>query len=373
MHERSAIVLLLASLAACGGNNSEFTASGSIAVADLPSELAQALCQAEKDCNPFFYGVAFSNADCQAVLTEQLEESAFTQIEVAVTAKTVNYDADKARSCISAVNAGSCSVLDNNLPAICREALSGTVATGGDCDIDAQCSGLSRCEVSGDTCPGTCAPLASAGIACTRDGDCALGLTCSDVTQHCVSPASEGDACKGPSGAECAAGLLCIGNDDDKKVAGTCQTAAAALVGKLGESCDLQAGPWCAAGLSCVVESVTPPTYKCHASAPTGGACGLGLPTECPQGQFCPLDFGDLVLGKLTANCQALPAQGQACAPALSFSRCAGNLVCDDTTTPLAPVCVERRTLGQSCSSDALCNSQRCLNQVCVPESVCAK
>ncbi len=370
MRHLSAIVLVSALLAACGGSSSEFTAGGAIPIDQLPGELAQSLCGAEKSCSPFFYGIAFGSADCKAQLSEQLSEESFGQIEVAVTGKTVNYDGVKARNCINEIASGSCSVLDNNLPAICREALSGTVATGGDCDIDAECSGLSRCEITAGVCPGTCAPLASAGVACLADGDCQLGLTCSEATHHCAAPAAEGEACKGGSAGECAAGLLCIGNDDSQMRAGTCRTEANALTAKLGGDCDLSMGPWCEQGLSCVVESLT--TFKCHAIADAGGPCGLGVPSECPTGQYCPVDFPDLLLGNLTANCLPLPEEGEKCGPVVGIIRCAGNLVCDDSNA-LAPVCVQRHTLGQSCTSDALCNSTHCVNKTCVPESACAK
>jgi hypothetical protein len=373
MRKVSAIVLVTAWVTACGGSSAEFT-GGTIAIAELPDQLATALCKAEKACSPFFYRVAFSSADCKTTVSEQLRESTFTQIQVAVDAKTVTYDGAKAESCIEAVAEGSCAVLDNHLPTVCREALAGTVAAGGDCDIDAQCTGLSRCEVTGGACPGKCAPLVTAGVACTRDGDCALGLTCSEATGHCSAPAAAGEPCKGGSGAECAAGLLCVGNDDDKQLAGSCKTEADALVGKVGESCDLQQGPWCATGLSCVVEAVLPAAvYKCHAQAAAGGVCGLGVPSECPAGQYCPVDFGDLITGMLSASCTALPSEGEPCAPAVALTRCAGNLVCDDTTAVLAPVCVTLHSLGQSCSSDTLCKSKHCVDQVCVPESICAK
>lgn len=372
MHRFSAMMVVSAWLAACGGTT-EFTAGGALAVEQLPNALAEALCQAEQTCDPFFYGVAFKNADCEGQLTAQLEDAAFSQIQVAITAKTLTYDGVKARDCVSAVPSGSCGVLDNNLPQACRAALLGTVATDGDCDIDAQCSGLSRCQVAAGMCPGKCAPRASAGVACRADSECALGLTCSAATSHCSAPARDGEPCKGGSAAECAAGLLCVGNDDGQKRAGTCQTSAAALTGQKGEACDLQLGPWCATGLSCVAEGLAPPSYKCHAIAAPGGECGAGLPAECPTGQYCPVGLPELLSGKLTAQCQALPSEGETCGPALGFSRCSGALVCDETSAPLKPVCVARHTLGQSCSSDALCRSQHCVDETCVPESACAK
>jgi hypothetical protein len=159
--------------------------------------------------------------------------------------------------------------------------------------------------------------------------------------------------------------------------AGSCTTAAAALLKNVGESCDVQRGPWCKSGLSCVVESLQLKepmlVSTCHAPALAGGPCGLGVPSECPSDQYCPLALTDIVGGRLTANCMPLPGEGEPCGPALSFSRCAGNLVCDTTSNVLAPVCVSAHSLGQSCTANELCNSQHCVDTVCVPESVCAQ
>jgi len=380
MQERSATVLsatFFASLllAACGGS-SEPTGSGSLTIEELPDALGQALCQAEQSCNPFYYSVAFTNTDCKALLSRRLEEASLTQVQAAIAAQTVHYDGALAQQCVSAVSSGSCSVLDNHLPEVCRQALTGTVAIGGACDIDSECSGSSRCEIDGSSCPGTCAPLASAGVACGKDSDCAVGLICSTATKHCTTPAALGEGCLGGSAAQCAAGLLCLGNDDAQMRTGTCTTAEATLVKHEGESCDLQHGPWCVSGSSCVVESIKLKDQtlvsSCHALAAAGAECGLGVPPQCPSGQYCPLALTDLISGHLTANCSPLPAEGEPCGPALGFSRCAGNLVCD-TSRPLAPVCVSPHSLGQSCSSNELCYSQHCVDGACVPESVCAK
>jgi len=380
MQKRSATILsatLFASLllAACGGST-EPAGSGSLTIEELPDALGQALCQAEQSCNPFYYSIAFANADCNVLLGKRLEEGNLSQVQAAIAAQTVHYDATLAAQCVSAVSSGSCSVLDNQLPEVCRQALAGTVAIGGACDIDSECSGSSRCVIDGSTCPGVCEPLASAGVACGRDSDCARGLICSTATKHCTTPAALGEECLGGSAPQCARDLLCLGNDDAQMRTGTCTSAEATFVKHEGESCDLQHGPWCVSGLSCVVESIKlldqTLVSSCHALAASGGECGLGVPPQCPSGQYCPLALSDLIGGELTAVCSDLPGEGERCGPALGFSRCAGNLVCDTSKT-LAPACVSPRSLGQSCSSNELCYSQRCVDGVCVPESVCAK
>ncbi len=372
MRKLVATLMAVSSFAACGGSNT--SDSNPIPIDQVPAELANSFCAAEQACNPFFYSVAFANTDCVAQFTKQFQEASYNDIQNAVSAGTVKYDGNLARTCADAISAGSCAVLDNNTPDSCQQALGGTVATGAACDIDQECTGLSRCDTTGGTCPGKCAPRASAGVACGKDGDCALGFVCSPITSLCVAPAAVGAQCKGTVAGNCSAGLLCIGNDDGKKVPGTCMTAATALTQADGATCDLQAGPWCANGFACVVQSLSGATLtsKCQAVAAAGGPCGVGVPNACPAGQYCPLALADLVKGTYTASCTALPTEGQACGPALSLARCAANLVCDDTTTPLAPVCITPVELGNTCTDSSLCYSQNCVKSACVPASPCA-
>ncbi len=372
MQKLVATLMLTASFTACGGSSSDLSSS-SIPLDQVPAELAKAFCQAEQNCSPFFYSLGFANTDCVASLTEQYKQATFDQLQTAIDAKTLKYDGSLARQCVNALSAGSCENLNNDLPDACQKTFAGTVATGGACDLDQECSGLSRCDITGGTCPGSCAARSSAGVACGKDSDCALGLTCSTATQHCAKPAAEGEACKGDA-AECAAGLLCVGNDDATNKSGACMTEAETLIGKTGDSCDLQAGPWCQSGLSCVVDSVSVKgaVSTCHEAAHAGAECGFGLPDQCPTGQACPIALTDLVTGTATAKCADLPGSGEACGSAF-FARCAANLVCDDTTAPLKPVCITQHDLGESCSSDGLCHSGHCVGKTCVPESACAK
>lgn len=367
------VALLSSFFFACSGSSS--SSGDPVPLDQIPAELAKSFCAAEQACNPFFYKVGFTNTDCESVLTKEFAQASYNDILAAVNAGTVKYDGNLARTCVNAIASGSCAVLDNNTPDSCDQALSGSAKTGADCDIDAECAGIARCDTSGGTCPGKCAPLASEGVACTEDGQCARGAVCSPITQKCVAPAAEGEACGGGVAGDCAQGLLCIGDDKDNKKAGKCQTSAATLVGMSGDACDLQAGPWCADGLSCVVQSFTlgKLTSQCEAVAASGGTCGIAIPSQCPKGEYCPLSLLDLAAAKYTANCQTLPSEGAACAPEIAFERCGQDLVCDSTTSPLAPVCVSRHDLGETCTDDSLCYSQHCSGGACVPASACAK
>ncbi|HEX3773698.1 MAG TPA: hypothetical protein VHV51_04485, partial [Polyangiaceae bacterium] len=366
--------MITLAFAGCGGSNT--TNSNPIPLDQIPAELAKSFCAAEQACNPFFYAVAFENTDCVTQFTKQFQEASYNDIQVAVTGGTTKYDGNLARTCADAIGAGSCSVLDNNTPDSCQQALSGTVATGGDCSIDQECQGLARCDTSAGTCPGKCAPRASAGVACGNDSDCDLGLVCSPATSRCVAPAAEGAQCKGTVAGNCSAGLICVGNDDANKKPGTCMTAAETLAKHAGETCDLQNGPWCASGLSCVVQSLDAGgmlTSQCQSVASAGAQCGIGIPSDCPAGQYCPIDLPELVAKTYTANCSALPLENEACGPAIALQRCAANLVCDTTTTPAKPICVTPHELGDTCSDSSLCYSQNCVSGACAPASPCAK
>jgi hypothetical protein len=374
MRKLIAVLMTSTAMAACSGSNSSDSSSNAIPLEQIPATLAKSYCAAELGCNPFFYGVAFANTDCALQLTKQFQEASYNDIQAAVIAGTVTYDGNLARTCADTVSAGACTALDNDTPDSCQNALAGTLDTGADCNIDQECKGLSRCDVSAGTCPGKCAPRASAGVACGKDSDCALQLVCSPITSKCVAPGVVGEQCAGTVAGNCAAGLLCIGNDDGNKKAGTCMTAAATLSKGVGETCDLQQGPWCTAGLSCVVQSLAGSALssQCQAVSAAGAACGIGIPSDCPAGQFCPLQLKDLVAGTFTATCSPLPASGEACAPKLGLARCAAALVCDETTAPLKPVCTAPHDLGQTCTDDSLCYSQHCVGGACVPASPCA-
>src|SRR5450432_2768875 len=229
MRKLVAVLMVSTTLAGCSGSSSTGD-SNSIPIDQIPAELGKSFCAAEQACNPFFYGIAFTSSDCVAKFTKQFQEASYNDIQAAVTAGTVTYDGNLARTCADAISAGACKVLDNNTPDSCQQALSGSAQTGAACNIDQECKGLARCDVSAGMCPGTCAPRASAGVACGKDGDCALGLVCSPITSRCVAPAAEGEECGGTVAGNCSAGLICIGNDDNTKKAGTCRTALGTLI-----------------------------------------------------------------------------------------------------------------------------------------------
>jgi hypothetical protein len=138
----------------------------------------------------------------------------------------------------------------------------------------------------------------------------------------------------------------------------------------VGEPCDPSGGKLCEDELSCVLTGQAGGVleWECRAPATSGGSCGVGLPEDCPDGEYCPLLL-EILAGTFTAKCQPLPKAGEACATrpldALMprcepYARCGADLKCS-----------ELRDLGQSCASDAVCYSGRCADGACEPAHAC--
>jgi len=365
---RKYLALLLGGAVAvtgCGGSD----AKESIALADLPAKVAPAYCALVKHCNSFFYDIAYSVEDCAATFEKQYSERSFSEVQKAVTDKKANYDGVSAAACVSAIASNDCSFLDNTPIPACQQAVVGTVSDGGGCDLDAECSATSRCVITNNACPGTCSARASAGVACSTNDDCAAGLVCSNATQHCVAPAAEGDKCGGGVEVQCKVSLLCVGEDAAKMQSGTCKQPKDVFAGADGATCDIQKGPWCQDGLSCVIDSIDAgtPVEKCHPKAAAGGMCGIAIPSQCADTEYCPLTAADLGKKTFTAQCLALPAEGAACGAPISGAACGPNLRCDPDTQK----CAKIRDLGETCASNELCYSGNCQNKVCVPTSAC--
>ena len=135
--------------------------------------------------------------DCVDLTTQRLENGTFALMQQKITAGTIKYDGNKAQACFDALGSLTCDgLLQRDQPA-CLAALDGTVALGGDCDINEECAGSALCQSTTGTCPGKCMALLTAGTACSADGDCAAaGLQCSSETSLCVKPALVGENCE---------------------------------------------------------------------------------------------------------------------------------------------------------------------------------
>jgi hypothetical protein len=343
-------------------------ASG-VTLEELPDAYADALCTVLERCGGVYYDLVTAYEDCRTLTAERLRQAGLDALAAAVAAGSVEYHPDKVPACLSAIETRACDQLNDRGIDACEAAIHGTAQKGESCELNEECEGSLICEIK-DKCPGTCVDRYTAGIPCTSDDECADGLVCSQATAHCVKPAAEGEACGGGVEPQCDAGFLCQGDDATKKTPGKCIPLDAVKLGNAGDSCDPTAVALCNSGLSCVLTAITNAalTWECRAPGATGGACGLGLPEDCPAGQYCPLSLVDVAGGIFESKCTALPGAGAACAarPLATMPACVAYARCAADGT-----CVNLRDLGDSCDTDNVCYSGRCANGACEPAHAC--
>ena len=354
--------LVLGLVAACGGSDtgSGNTATGGVTMEELPGKYAAAFCDVFATCAGDLYGIFRPGEDCLKNMNVSVDEALAT-LPNSVDAGRVKYHAEKVQKCLDEIAGGDCDTLSQRSPASCKAAVEGTVAVGGDCMLDVECSGANYCQLGG-TCPGKCAPYEQAGGACLGTDNCADGLKCGS-NGHCVAPSQKGEACKQDE-PECADGLLCLGDDAAQKTPGKCYTLDEALSGKLGDTCALD-GNLCQASYACEITSVKPVGGTCVAKVDSGATCHAAFPDECPDDEYCALlPLMPLMPGKCTVK----PKAGEKCAPGLGSAEiCAPYARCDDG------VCRDIAHAGETCHSDSTCYSDHCVDNACVTGSSCTK
>jgi hypothetical protein len=332
----------------------------------LPPQMAEMLCGVYERCFGALFDV-FLLEDCAELAERRLVQGGFSRIQSAVETGSVDYDPSQVEGCRGAYEALECGELLNRNLEACQGVFKGTLQAGEECEIDEECVGDSVC-LALDSCPGVCAPRQTAGEPCTSDDQCADGLVCSVVTELCVAPRAEGETCEGGVEAQCTPGLLCLGADEETGRVGTCRTVDGLFVALEGGDCDILQGPLCQVGLSCVLVqlSVTGNSIAgtCAAAVGSGEDCALAVPSQCPEGEYCAINAADLLTGDPGA-CTPLPLVGEACAPDFGGPRCEAFARCVDDT------CVAMRNLGETCTSDEICYSERCVDGGCAPSGGC--
>ena len=363
-----------AAFAGCGGNDDTSGGGGGgsatpIPLDNLPAALSAAMCGIITDCLGDLYSLYMPGQDCTTVNQAQFEDGDFANIKQGISDGTVVYDGTKAQACLDAISAAGCSLLTSRMPAVCKEAVAGTVTNGGDCTFNAECKEVNAyCKIDA-TCPGKCSPLEMSGTACTTSDQCQTGLVCGENTKKCEAPVAAAGACS-DSGAQCVAGLLCK-RDSNTATSGTCSEMSQMFIAGIGETCDLQGGLYCQTGLACILDSINtstnPPTavMKCAAKVASGAPCRYSFPDQCPTDEYC--SGVDLNTVKFDGTCSKLPTVGQTCTEgAILGGGCASALVCDANK-----VCKEIHRLDGTCGGASECYSNTCAGGKCAVKSDC--
>jgi hypothetical protein len=355
--------------AACGGGSNgggEDAAGGAgdgaagIPLAEVPARYAAAVCEVYTSCLGELLALFRPGEDCEKNTTVQLEEE-LAGLQARVDAGRIEYDGTKLQTCLDDVAATGCELLNERAPESCKAALRGTVAEAGDCQLDEECAGLMYCKIEG-SCPGQCTLLEQAGGPCTGNSDCVSGLSCGE-TGRCVAPAEPGESCKGGE-PDCSPGYVCLGNDDDANMPGTCKEIESTFSAMDGDDCSLDA-KLCAAGYVCQITRVDPVGGTCAAKVGSGDACKAAFPDQCPDDEFCKLNGNPLT--PFDGTCTSKPEAGEACGKGLAPEPniCAPYARCDDG------VCREIAHLGEKCTVNATCYSEHCVGGACVAANSC--
>lgn len=302
----SALISLVAlSLAACGGDPSPDAPAQPpppIEAASFMAEYEQALCDHAARCS---LNASYLDETCKESVRALFGED----VEAAIQAGRILYDAEAAGACVAGLRATDCLAeqpSDATLAA-CFRALQGTVQTDKPCFGTFECASGVCPSVTGDICPTVCEPAASVGEACSLlsgpDCDARQGLRCSGGT--CVSPVGIKGACVDNFG--CQSGLVCVAN---------------------------QCVPLRAEGYGCAKDSSCAPGNFCASGGDEGGICEARV----PEGGDCSQDSGDSNAAFRLVQCQ----EGLVCK--------GGGLT--DTGMTLTGKCAKPSEEGESCATE---------------------
>lgn len=347
-----------------------------VAAVDFMAEYTDTLCERSSQCSAL---ASYIEAGCDDEVRGLFGED----VEAAIQAGRIVYDADAAGACVEGLAKTDCLAeqpSDATLAA-CLSALSGTIAPGQPCFGTFECAQGICPSVTGDACPAVCPVVAKAGEACSllggSDCDVRAGLRCSGGT--CVAPKEQGAACEDNFG--CESGLVCVtnvcvplrGDHQGCSQDASCQPGFfCAAGGDEGGVCEarLSAGMACGGaeaedanaafrhvqcedGLVCLLagldENGTSVSGTCGDAHDLGGDCTVEpsgwqvFETGCKSGLVCN-----------EGKCEMPPSTGAACGP--HFSCAAEEAFCDPMTT----VCTALKPNGAPCTIDPECEGGYC-------------
>ncbi len=321
---------------------------------EISASLAAAVCEALESCvGKQKLAALNAREDCAERFTKTFTQDDFGSLQASIDAGSVVLDPAQIETCYADTRALRCDVQTERLPASCQAAIAAQRSAGDTCTLDADCKPDTYCTITA-ACPRTCEATGDEGADCTRDAECDRGTIC--VAGKCAAPVTSGEPCAGNSGAVCALGLSCVGSTDAQP--GACRPNAEVQAGAVGAVCS-PGGTLCKEGLSCAFDSGS--TFKCVAAVGRGDTCRLALPAQCPSDTYC-----NATEVTTTGKCVALPSDGMPC---VLGDDCAPGHSCivegSDAT------CRKVGDLGSACSSDALCRSGSCQDDVCALRTRC--
>lgn len=382
---RSIVLIGILAITGCnapgGGGLGDGGTGGTISAADFFNKVLGGLCSLQKRC---------ANISTDACLS-LLGATNIPDLDKAVKAGRVKYDATKAQACIDFYTALSCEDLarglTNGIPNPCKAAITGTVPGGGACYDSIDCA-AGTCSRMNNACPGKCVDYAAANGDCTMGGSCDGGAGYRCIAGRCAMPGGAGAVCG--TAADCTAGLACIG--------GKCATP-----GGLRAPCKTRED--CAAGLYCEPGTMVGQSM-CATQVAAGGACGSDLKafsvisTQCAGTLVCAgAQVGAMAQvtpgrcappSELGGPCTEIPQGANGIAGCLLGLACSGGkCVVPPTTGPClvdayAPckvgaaycdknskTCQPLKADGAACTGAGECQSRNCDNMVCAPANTC--
>lgn len=305
------VLVLACFMAACGGDDD------SVSIDTLFDDIADAQCSFDVRC-----GLMPDAATCAE--SNVFEGNDLETLVARVKDKTVGFDSGAAADCVAFLRDEPCTFTGFNVHNPCGDIFTGSVAKGGACNVDFECSGLAACDLTDTNCdPSTACCAGTCGddpVLQQAGGPCNDNVNICDENLFCQVPAAGG--------------------------AGTCTALIAA-----GQACD-------------DIFSCANPTY-CNVDLATGmgGTCiePAGTDETCDPNELIPC--GDLTQFCDTAmlKCVDKSDVGGGCDGA-NGSECLGFASCTNMA------CVADPSLGDTCDA---ANGPDCLGDLSCTGGAC--
>jgi hypothetical protein len=334
------MVIACVPLAACDSSRGN---SGPVPIDRLVDELTSAQCELLVRCH-FVSDQAF----CRGWIGLFDMKDRFNSLGAIVGrvhAGTIHYDDVAASACLDAVRSGACEEVSGStaISAPCDKVFAGSIADGGQCVADVECSAGSFCSRPGaqgvQACSGTCM---TGGIRCNTDSQCGSGQVC-DLAAYtettngsCATPTPPGAANQAcGTNHRCQPGLYCTTSSG---------TPTCVPLGQAGQPCEFSGVGGCAPGLICAFDDQGQ-SATCMAPAAKGQPCQVRAQCGAPL-------FSSIVCDEVQHVCVDAPTSGPCVGT--GFTSCNFLSAYCDLSQP-TPTCKPYAAIGASCMTDHEC------------------